>query len=114
MAKRLRGTGVQHTIGFVGRFSGLWMIVTIAAVLVAAGSTYMVFAERFEGATQARFVRALALQTGITVIAVIALAIFTTHRLAGPWIAVRRALEACATASSTRRSASAPATCTSR
>jgi nitrogen fixation/metabolism regulation signal transduction histidine kinase len=94
MAKRLRGTGVKHTIGFVGRFSGLWMVVTIAAVLVAAASTYLVFAERFEGATQVRFVRALALQTGLTVVAVVALAIFTTHRLAGPWIAVRRALEA--------------------
>jgi nitrogen fixation/metabolism regulation signal transduction histidine kinase len=27
------------------------------------------------------------------VIAVVALAVFTTHRLAGPWIAVRRALD---------------------
>ena len=94
MGKKLRGTGVRHTIGFVGRHAGLWMLVTIAAVLVAAGSSYMVFAERFEGAAAERFLHALALQTVLTILAVVALAIFTTHRLAGPWIAVRRACDA--------------------
>jgi methyl-accepting chemotaxis protein len=93
MAKKLRGTGVRHTIPFVGRFAGLWLVVTIAAVLVASGSSYMLFAERF-GDDSPGLMRALAVQTVLTVLAVVALAVFTTHRLAGPWIAVRRACEA--------------------
>jgi len=94
MGKRWRGTGVRYTIGFVGRFAGLWLVVSIAAVLVAAGSSYLVFAERFEGADAKPFLHALELQTGLTILALVALAIFTTHRLAGPWIAVKRALDA--------------------
>jgi nitrogen fixation/metabolism regulation signal transduction histidine kinase len=94
MAKRWRGSGVRYTIGFVGRFAGLWLVVSIAAVLVAAGSSYLVFAERFEGAEARPFLYALELQTALTILALVGLAIFTTHRLAGPWIAVRRALEA--------------------
>jgi nitrogen fixation/metabolism regulation signal transduction histidine kinase len=91
MVRKLRGTGVRHTLPFVGRFAGLWMLVTSAAVLVAAVSTYLVFAQQHEGASIGRV---LAMQTVFTILAVGALAVFTTHRLAGPWIAVRRALEA--------------------
>jgi hypothetical protein len=91
MAWKLRGTGVRHTLPFVGRFAGLWLLVTTAAVLVAAGSTWLLFSERSGDASLGN---ALAVQTVLTVLAVGALAIFTTHRLAGPWIAVRRACEA--------------------
>ncbi|HEV8632204.1 MAG TPA: hypothetical protein VGV61_17955 [Thermoanaerobaculia bacterium] len=93
MAWKLRGSGVRHTLPFVGRFAGLWLIVTITAVLVAASSTYLVFAERAPAGIASSVGKALLLQTGLTILAVVALAVFTTHRLAGPWIAVRRALE---------------------
>jgi len=91
MVRKLRGSGVRHTLPFVGRFAGLWMLVTSAAVLVAAVSTYLLFAQDHEGASVGKV---LAMQTVFTILAVGALAVFTTHRLAGPWIAVRRALEA--------------------
>jgi methyl-accepting chemotaxis protein len=90
MAWKVRGTGVKHTFPFVFRFAALWFLVTVAAVLVAAVTTWMLMAEQgSEGIS-----RALATQTILTVLAVAALAVFTTHRLAGPWIAVKRALDA--------------------
>jgi len=94
MGKKWRGSGVRHTIPFVGRFAGLWLIVSVAAVVVAAGSAYMIFAERFEVDKATPFVHALELQTGLTILALVGLAVFTTHRLAGPWIAMRRGCEA--------------------
>ena len=87
-----RGTGVKHTIPFVGRFSGLWFLVTTAAVFVASVSTYVIFMDRgIEG--NGRFVGLLVFQTLFIVLALGGLAIFTTHRLAGPWVALQRALE---------------------
>jgi hypothetical protein len=85
--KKLRGSGVRYTLPYLGRFVGLWVVVTLLAVGVAAASSWLLFAER--GGVGP----ALLLQTGLTVAAVVALGVFTTHRLAGPWIAVRRALD---------------------
>jgi len=91
--RQFRGSGLRYTLPYVGRFAGLWLIVAIAAILVAATSTYLVFVERV-GTTGAAILRsALIIQTALSIVAVLALAVFTTHRLAGPWIAVRRALE---------------------
>jgi nitrogen fixation/metabolism regulation signal transduction histidine kinase len=92
MARKLRGTGVRHTIHMVGRFAGLWLLVTVAAVVVAAASSYLLISTVMDGAAEG-LLRALLLQAALTIVAVIALAVFTTHRLGGPWIAVRRALE---------------------
>ncbi len=87
----IRGTGLRHTLPFFIRFAGLWLVVSIAAVLVAGVSSYLLFAQRLEsGGDDLR--NAIILQTVLSVLAVIALAVFTTHRLAGPWVAVRRAL----------------------
>jgi len=90
---QVRGAGVKHTIPFIGRYSGLWLVVTIGAIVVASWTSYLVFADRFEG-TGREFFSLLLLQTGLIVAAVIGLAVFTTHRLAGPWIAIRRAIDA--------------------
>jgi nitrogen fixation/metabolism regulation signal transduction histidine kinase len=94
MVKNLRGSGVRHTAPMVGRFAGLWLLVTLAAVAVASVTSYLALQTR-GGARGAdgSMLGALLLQTALTVGAVAALAVFTTHRLAGPWIAVRRALE---------------------
>ena len=90
MARILRGSGVRHTFPMVGRFAGLWLIVTLAAVGVAAASTYLL-GQRAGGDGSPAL--ALVLETALIFGAVAALAVFTTHRLAGPWIAVRRALD---------------------
>ena len=86
----IRGAGVKHTLPFLGRISGLWLAVSIGAVLVASVSTYLMGS----GATATSTDRLLVLggQTLFLVAALIGLAVFTTHRLAGPWIAVLRAL----------------------
>ena len=41
MVRKIRGSGVRHTFPMVGRFAGLWLIVTLAAVAVAVASTYL-------------------------------------------------------------------------
>ncbi len=87
--KKLRGSGVRYTLPYLGRFVGLWVIVTLLAVGVAAASSWLLFAERGGAGLGA----ALLLQTVLTAVFVVALGVFTTHRLAGPWIAVRRALD---------------------
>jgi len=88
MKKRMRGVGLRHTIGSVGGFSGLWMLVTNAAVLSVAAVSYM-HLFYVVGDVSGRE-RTLILETALTVLCVVALGLFTTNRLAGPWIAVRR------------------------
>ena len=91
MAWKFRGSGIRHTLPYIGRFVGLWVVVTLVAVGVAAVSSYLLFAARDpRGMPMAG---ALILQTLLVLAAVIGLGVFTTHRLAGPWIAIRRALE---------------------
>ena len=92
MERRIRGSGLRHTMPFIVRFAGLWLVVSVAAVLVAGGSSYLLFAQRPDGDVGADLRGAIVLQTVLSVLALAALAVFTTHRLAGPWVAVRRAL----------------------
>ena len=93
--RRFRGSGIKYTASFIGQFSGIWLVVTVAAVLVASISSYLAVAAFVGGADQIGrgLLLSLILQTALTIVAVVILAIFTTHRLAGPWIAVRRACQ---------------------
>ena len=91
MERRFRGSGLRHTLPFIVRFAGLWLVVSVAAVLVAGVSSYMLFAQRLEGGAD-DLRGAIILQTVLSLLALVALAVFTTHRIAGPWVAVRRAL----------------------
>ena len=93
MAWKIRGTGLRHTLPYVVRFAGLWLVVAIAAIVVASVSSYMVFAQRSTEAAAGQLRTVVIIQAVLSILAVIALALFTTHRLAGPWIAVRRALD---------------------
>ena len=93
MARKIRGTGIRHTLPYVVHFAGLWLVVTIAAIVVASMSSYWLFAERAGDAGAAQLSKVIWIQATLSILAVIALALFTTHRLAGPWIAVRRALD---------------------
>lgn len=92
-SKRVRGTGVRHTLPNIGRFAGLWMGVTVAAVLVASSSTYLALAGGVAADGASRMLEILVVQTSLLVLAVFALGVFTTHRLAGPWIGVQRACD---------------------
>lgn len=88
-----RGSGVKFTVPFLVRFSGLWMAVTIAAILVFSATSYLMMADRIGQEGKGNLVTILAVQTIILVLAIVALAVFTTHRLAGPYIALKRAFE---------------------
>lgn len=90
---QVRGSGVRLTLPYVLRFSGLWLVVTMVAVLVFALTSYLSLADRLDDAARHRLVVVLSVQTLFVFLAVLALAVFTTHRLAGPMIGIRRALE---------------------
>ena len=94
MAKKIRGSGIRHTLPYVLRFAGLWLVVTIAAIVVASVSSYMVFAQRASETAAAQLRTVVTIQAVLSILAVIALAVFTTHRLAGPYVALMRAFEA--------------------
>ena len=92
--QQVRGSGLRHTLPYVLRFSGLWLLVTTLAILVFAVSLYLSLAERLTDAGKDRLVLVLGLQTFFVLLAIFALAVFSTHRLAGPLIALKRSLEA--------------------
>jgi len=91
--QQVRGSGVRLTLPYVLRFSGLWLLVTMLAVLVFALTSYLSLADRLSDEARHRLFLVLAVQTFFVFLAVFALAVFTTHRLAGPLIGIRRALE---------------------
>ena len=92
----VRGLGVRHTLAYMLPFSGLWLVVTIAAMVVFGITCYLVASASplLDDASRNRLAVVLVMQTIFLIAAVVALAIFTTHRLAGPYIALRRAFEA--------------------
>ena len=91
--RRIRGTGVHFTLPYVLRYSALWLVVAVAAVVLFGITSYLVASQRLDGEALQHMAIVLALQTVFLILAVIALAVFTTHRLAGPYIALKRALE---------------------
>jgi nitrogen fixation/metabolism regulation signal transduction histidine kinase len=92
--QQVRGSGVRLTLPYVLRYSGLWLLVTGLAVVVFAVTLYLSLTDRLTAAGNQRLMLILGVQTLCLLAAVFALAIFTTQRLAGPLIAIRRSLEA--------------------
>ncbi|HEV8579707.1 MAG TPA: hypothetical protein VGX68_11565 [Thermoanaerobaculia bacterium] len=92
----VRGFGVRYTLPYVLPFSGLWLVVTILAVLVFAVTCYIAAtaSPQIDDAARTRVALVLVAQTIFLIAAVFGLAVFTTHRLAGPYIAMIRAFEA--------------------
>ncbi|HEY7214171.1 MAG TPA: hypothetical protein VIC28_06040 [Thermoanaerobaculia bacterium] len=92
----IRGSGVRHTLPYVLPFSGLWLIVTIMAMVVFGVTSYLMATSSplLDDAARTRIAIILAVQTLFLIAAVLALAVFTTHRLAGPYVAIIRAMEA--------------------
>lgn len=91
--RTVRGSGVRFTLPYVLRYSALWLVVAVAAVVLFGITSYLVASQRLDGEALQHMALILALQTVFLILAVIALAVFTTHRLAGPYIAIKRALE---------------------
>lgn len=91
--QQMRGTGVRHTLPYVLRFSGVWILVTTAVVAVFAVTCYLVMFDRLSDSARQDLVLVLGIQTALTLVAVFLLAVFSTHRLAGPLIGIRRAME---------------------
>ena len=91
--QQVRGTGVRYTLPYVLRFSGIWLAVSGLILLVFALSSYLVAFNRLEEPYRGRIALVLMVQTALVLAALVALAVFTTHRLAGPLIGLRRAME---------------------
>jgi nitrogen fixation/metabolism regulation signal transduction histidine kinase len=89
----VRGTGVRFTLRYVPRFSGLWLVVCVMTLVVFALTSYLGLANSLGEIGRSRLLLVLTLQTACVILGMVALAIFTTHRLAGPLIALLRAFQ---------------------
>jgi nitrogen fixation/metabolism regulation signal transduction histidine kinase len=89
----VRGTGVRFTLRYVPRFTGLWLVVCILTLIVFALTSYLGLYNSLGEAGRSRLLLVLTLQTLCVIVGMVALAVFTTHRLAGPFIALLRAFE---------------------
>jgi HAMP domain-containing protein len=94
--KKLRGSGVRFTLPYLFRFSGLWLLVTSTAIVLLGVACYAVATgagDGLDGEARRHLALVLSVQTAALLLAAVALAVFTTHRIAGPFIALKRAIE---------------------
>jgi methyl-accepting chemotaxis protein len=84
--------GLRKSLPYVLRFSALWIVVSVAAVLTAGLLGLAVIIEGPPLVQQGRLMLILGLQTLSVIVALLILAVVTASRLAEPWIAIRRAL----------------------
>lgn len=91
--QQVRGSGVRHTLPYILRFSGVWILVTSLVAVVFGVTSYLVMFDQLSEEARRHLVVVLSVQTALVVLAVILLAVFSTHRLAGPMIAIQRAME---------------------
>lgn len=91
--QQVRGTGIRFTLPYVLRFSGVWILVTTVVVIVFGVTSYLVMFDRLSADARGDLILVLTIQTALAILAVILLAVFSTHRLAGPLVGIRRAME---------------------
>jgi HAMP domain-containing protein len=91
--QQVRGSGVRLTLPYVLRFSGVWLMVSWLILLVFSASCYVALSQRVSVEARGPLVLVLAAQTVFVMLALLALAVFSTHRLAGPIVALRRAFD---------------------
>jgi nitrogen fixation/metabolism regulation signal transduction histidine kinase len=91
--QQVRGSGVRFTLPYVLRFSGVWILLTSLVVIVFAVTSYLVMFDRLSEGARQDLILVLTIQTVLAILAVVLLAVFSTHRLAGPLIGIRRAME---------------------
>jgi nitrogen fixation/metabolism regulation signal transduction histidine kinase len=89
----VRGTGVRFTLRYVPRFSGLWLVVCILTLIVFALTSYLGLRGSLGEVGRSRLLLVLTFQTLCVIVGMVGLAIFTTHRIAGPFIGLLRAFE---------------------
>lgn len=91
--QQVRGSGVRFTLPYVLRFSGIWIVVTTLVAVVFGVTSYLVMFDQLNDGARQELIVVLSIQTALVVAAVVLLAVFSTHRIAGPLIAIRRAME---------------------
>lgn len=91
--QQVRGSGVRLTLPYVFRVSGMWLLVSALILLVFSVTCYTALFVRVPDGTRGPLVVILVVQTVFVLLALLALAIFSTHRVVGPLIALRRACE---------------------
>lgn len=90
---QVRGTGVRYTMRYVLRFSGLWLFVCVLTLVVFAVTSYMGLFDRLDESGRNRLMMVLVIQTIAVILGMVCLAVFTTHRIAGPLVGLRRAFD---------------------
>ena len=91
--QQVRGAGVRFTLPYVLRFSGVWILITTVVVIVFAVTSYLAMFDGLSEDARGDLILVLSIQTALAILAVVLLAVFSTHRLAGPLIGIRRAME---------------------
>ncbi len=91
--QQVRGSGIRLTLPYVLRFSGMWLLVSVLILLVFSVTCYTALFLRAPSESRDTLILVLTVQTVFVLLALVALAIFSTHRLAGPIVAMRRACD---------------------
>ncbi len=89
---KLRGTHFKFAFPFVLRYSIMWFIVIVAAVPAFGVASYLMSADMLTEEARSRLWTIMLTRTPLIIVAVAALALFTAQRLAGPFVALKRAL----------------------
>jgi methyl-accepting chemotaxis protein len=90
---KVRGIGFKFALPFVLRYSIMWFIVIVAAVPLFGMASYLMSADLLTDEARSRLWTIVLTRTPLVIVAVAALALFTTQRLAGPFVALKRALD---------------------
>ncbi len=91
--KKRRGSGIKLTLPFVLWYSTLWFVVLVVTVPVFSIASYFMMADILPADSRRDLLVVLATRTPLIILTVAGLAVFTTHRLAGPFIALKRAFD---------------------
>ena len=81
------------TLPFVLWYSTLWFVVLVVTVPVFAVASYFMIADVLPEQGRRDLVFVLLTRTPLIILTVAGLAVFTTHRLAGPFIALKNAFD---------------------
>jgi nitrogen fixation/metabolism regulation signal transduction histidine kinase len=90
---KVRGIGFKFALPFVLRYSIMWFIVIVAAVPLFGMASYLMSADLLTDEARSRLWTIVLTLSPLVIVAVAALALFTTQRLAGPFVALKRALD---------------------
>ena len=99
---RRRLSNLRYTLTFNVRYLGLWVAIGLFLIILVNVLFYFLIRIYWGGGSSEAadfefvhtgFIIILAIITLLQAIGIIMLAVTTTHRIAGPWIQVRRVLE---------------------